>query len=97
MEQLKCLADIIHDYNKWFEEVRNEIEELARFHSVAVPVVYGDGEEGTDEMVSLEELGRILSEIDDGTIGEEGLVVLNSIPDTVNQAECGLADNLKEE
>ena len=69
LEQTKRLADIaVHNtrYRKeWFEEVRSEIEELARFHSTDVPMVYGDGEETVDKMVSLEELGRILAEIED--------------------------------
>ena len=52
------------------DKVRDEIMELARFHSIEVPMVYGDGMETTDKMVSLEELGRILSEIED-TIGGE--------------------------
>ena len=52
-------------YKEWFEEVAGEIKELARFHSIEVPMVYGDGTETTDKMVSLEELGRILAEIED--------------------------------
>ena len=52
------------------EEVLREIEELARFHSVEVPMIYGDGTETTDKMVSLEELGRILAEIEI-SIGEK--------------------------
>ena len=50
---------------EWFIGVRDEIEKLAKFHSVEVPMVYGDGEETVDKMVSLEELGRILAEIED--------------------------------
>ena len=69
----KRLADIAVNNTKyrkeWFAEVRSEIEKLTRFHSVEVPMVYGDGTETTDKMVSLEELGRILSEIEDA-IGE---------------------------
>lgn len=71
--QAKRLANIaVHntEYRKeWFEEVMGEIKELAKFHSIEVPMVYGDGEETVDKMVSLEELGRILAEIEDG-IGE---------------------------
>lgn len=53
-------------YSKeWFEEVVSEIKELAKLHSIEVPMVYGDGTETTDKMISLEELGRILSEIED--------------------------------
>ncbi len=74
LEQAKRLADIaVHNtkYRKeWFEEVRSEIEELARFYSIEVPMVYGDGEETTDKMLSLEELGRILAVIEDA-IGKE--------------------------
>lgn len=69
LEQTKRIADIaVHNtrYRKeWFEEVMGEIKELAKFHSIEVPMVYGDGEETVDKMVSLEELGRILAEIED--------------------------------
>ncbi len=51
-------------------KVMGEIKELAKFHSVEVPMVYGDGTETTDKMVSLEELGRILAEIEDAIGGE---------------------------
>ncbi len=71
--QAKRLADIaVHNtkYRKeWFEEVMCEIKELARFHSIEVPMIYGDGTETTDKMVSLEELGRILAEIEDAIGG----------------------------
>ena len=74
LEQTKRIADIaVHNtkYRKeWFEEVRGEIEELAKFHSIEVPMVYGDGTETTDKMVSLEELGRILSEVEDAIGGK---------------------------
>ncbi len=63
----------VHDTKsrkEWFEEVMGEIKELAEFHSVEVPMVYGDGEETVDKMISLEELGRILAEIEDA-IGRE--------------------------
>ncbi len=67
--QAKRLANIaVHntEYRKeWFEEVMNEIKKLAKFHSVEVPMVYGDGTETTDKVVSLEELGRILAETED--------------------------------
>ena len=72
--QAKRLADIaVHNtrYRKeWFEEVAGEIKELAKFHSTEVPMVYGDGAETTDKMVSLEELGLILAEIEDGIGGK---------------------------
>lgn len=72
--QAKRLADIaVHNtrYRKeWFERVRSEIEELARFHSIEVPMVYGDDEETVDKMVSLEELGRILAVIEDAIGGK---------------------------
>ena len=67
--QAKRLANIAThntEYRKeWFAKVRSEIEELARFHSTDVPMVYEDGKETVDKMVSLEELGRILAEIED--------------------------------
>ncbi len=73
LEQTKRLADIaVHNtkYRKeWFEEVMGEIKELAKFHSIEIPMVYGDGTETTDKMVSLEELGRILFEIEDAIGG----------------------------
>ena len=52
--------------------VRKEIEDLANSHSVDVPVTYGDGVESTDKMISLEELSRILSEIEDAAGSSEG-------------------------
>lgn len=74
LEQTKRIADIaVHNtrYRKeWFEEVMGEIKELARLHSTDVPRVYGDGTETTDKMVTLEELGRILAEIEDA-IGDQ--------------------------
>ena len=41
---------------------KGEIAKLAAFHSVKVPIQYGDGTAAVDRMVSLEELGAILSE-----------------------------------
>lgn len=74
LEQTKRIADIaVHNtkYRKeWFEEVASEIKELAKFHSVEVPMVYGDGTETTGRMVPLEELGRILAEIEDAIGGK---------------------------
>lgn len=74
LEQTKRIADIaVHNtrYRKeWFEEVAGEIKELARLNSVEVPMVYGDGTETTDKMVSLEELGRILAVIEDAIGGK---------------------------
>lgn len=46
-----------------FASIRAEIEELARFHAIEVPVRYGDGEERTEKMISLNELSVILSEM----------------------------------
>ncbi len=73
LEQTKRIADIaVHNtkYRKeWFEKVMGEIKKLAKFHSIEIPMVYGDGTETTDKMVSLEELEKILSEIEDN-IGE---------------------------
>ena len=72
--QAKRLANIAAhntEYRKeWFARVRKGIEELARFYSTDVPMVYGDGKETVDKMVSLEELGRILSEIEDAIGGK---------------------------
>ena len=45
----------------------NEIMELAKFHGVDVPIIYGDGTESVDRMVSITELGYILSMV----FGEE--------------------------
>lgn len=44
----------------------NEIKELAKFHSVEVECVYGDGDIDTDRVISLTELGRILWEVQNG-------------------------------
>ena len=52
-----------------------EIKELARFHSTDVPMVYGDGEETVDKMVSLEQLGQILAEIEDAIGGKQDLTI----------------------
>ncbi len=74
LEQTKRIADIaVHSTKyrrEWFEEVRNEIMELANLHSTEVPAVYGDGTKTTDKIVSLEELGRILAEIEDAIGGK---------------------------
>ena len=43
--------------------IANEIRELAEFHSVEVPVQYGDGTEAVDKMLPLEELDLILCEL----------------------------------
>lgn len=43
--------------------IASEIRELAKFHSVEVPVQYGDGTEAVDKMLPLEELDVILSEL----------------------------------
>lgn len=76
---LKDARDILDNYiatsntkyrKEWFAKVRSEIEELARFHSTDVPMVYGDGTETIDKMVSLEELGRIFAEIEDAIGGK---------------------------
>lgn len=49
------------------DEIFDEIIELAKFHSVDVPIIYGDGEESTDKMISIHELKIILEEIKGGT------------------------------
>ena len=38
----------------------DEIEKLAEFHSVEVPVIYGDGTKSMEKMISMEELSKIL-------------------------------------
>lgn len=53
------------------KEVCDEIRELARLHSTEVPAVYCDGTETTDRIISLEELGRILAEIEFAEIDQE--------------------------
>ena len=72
--QAKRLANIAvnnTEYRKeWFAEIKDEIELLAKYHSTDVPMVYGDGKETIDKMVSLGELGLILSEIEDGIGGK---------------------------
>lgn len=51
----------------------NEIMELADFHSVGVPVEYGDGTVSHEKMVPLSELNAILYEIlGDGKAGISG-------------------------
>ena len=45
------------------ESIVNEIRELAKFHSVEVPIQYGDGTNAVDKMLPLEELDVILSEL----------------------------------
>ena len=42
------------------KSVIKEIKRLAEFHSVEVPIVYGDGTEATDKMLPLDELSKIL-------------------------------------
>ena len=49
-----------------FDEIYSEIITLAKFHSVDVPIIYGDGEEATDKMISIYELKLILEEIRGG-------------------------------
>ena len=49
------------------EEKINEIMALAKAYGEDVPVVYGDGTESTDKMVSITELGYIL----DTVLGKE--------------------------
>lgn len=44
---------------------QEEIMELAKFHSIKLPVVYGDGTQQIERYIDLIELGVILSEIFD--------------------------------
>ena len=53
IEKDKLRKDIIRN-------MTGEIKELADFHSVEVPVVYGDGTESLDKVLPLDELGHIL-------------------------------------
>ena len=53
-----------------YDEMYNEILKLVKFHSVDVPIIYGDGEEATDKMISLYELKLILEEIRGGIYGQ---------------------------
>lgn len=47
-------------------EIFDEIIKLAKFYSVDVPIIYGDGEEATDKMISIYELKLILEEVKGG-------------------------------
>lgn len=48
------------------KQILDEIRTLAKYHSVKVPIVYGDGKESEDRVIFLNELGIILSEIEIG-------------------------------
>lgn len=48
-----------------------EIEELADFHSVKIPVRYGDGTQAEEKYIDLSELGIILREIEGNDEEEE--------------------------
>lgn len=61
--------DCFAEYQKTKPDIKsivNEIRELAKFHSVEVPMVYGDGTEAVDKMLPLEELDVILGELAEG-------------------------------
>ncbi|MCR5008245.1 MAG: hypothetical protein K6A76_06655 [Oribacterium sp.] len=63
--KLSFCPDCFAEYQKTKPDIKgivNEIRELAKFHSVEVPVRYGDGTETVDKMLPLEELDVILSE-----------------------------------
>jgi len=45
-------------------DILNEIRDLAKGESIEVPMVYGDGTEVCDKMISLTKLGYILSEME---------------------------------
>lgn len=58
--------DCFADYQKTkpnTESIVNEIRKLAKFHSVEVPVQYGDGTKAVNKMLSLEELDVLLCEL----------------------------------
>lgn len=46
-------------------QLKEEIMELAKFHSIKLPVVYGDGTQQIERYIDLVELGVILSEVFD--------------------------------
>ena len=50
----------IRKFNRLRESNRAEIISLAKFHGQDIPIVYGDGTESVDKMVSITELGYIL-------------------------------------
>ena len=63
--KLSFCPDCFAEYKKTKPDIKrimNEIRELAKFHSVEVPVKYGDGTEAVDKMLPLDELDVILSE-----------------------------------
>lgn len=43
--------------------IKNEIMELAKFHSEEIPIRHGDGTEKVDKIISLSELETILDEM----------------------------------
>ena len=58
--------------DEMFDEIYDEIIELAKFHSVDVPIIYGDGEESTDKMIPIYELKlKNVAEIPHACIGDE--------------------------
>jgi len=65
LSQVNRLGDIAHNsYRLMKNGIANEIEELAKFHSIDVPVSYG-GVQTTTKMVSIDELKSILYEVFD--------------------------------
>ena len=65
-DNLKTVAIGEHKMAFCIKSIVNEIRELAKFHSVEVPMVYGDGTEAVDKMLPLEELDVILGELAEG-------------------------------
>ena len=52
-------------------KITSEIEELADFHSVKIPVRYGDETQAEEKYIDLSELGIILREIEGNDEEEE--------------------------
>jgi hypothetical protein len=52
-------------------KITSEIEELADFHSVKIPVTYGDGTQTEEKYIDLSELGIILRETEGNDEEEE--------------------------
>lgn len=56
------ISKFLRDAEKSYREsIIKEIKELAGFHSVDIPVQYGDGTSSVEKMLSLAELDTILS------------------------------------
>lgn len=66
LSQVNRLGNIAQNSYKLMKSgIANEIEELAKFHTIDVPVSYG-GVQTTTKMISIDELKSILYEVFDG-------------------------------